>query len=132
MQIYELAITPEESRNYHKLQFQIKALSLSDWIKAYMLSVVYTVFLCFICMMISKDVMLYLWFHVNLISKIAFFLVIFFGSAIQRSRSKQLRAMIQKYLLTNMPKEFVNGNVRLKKIKVQGDRILVFYRKFNE
>ena len=40
MEVYEMPITVEESRNYHKLLYQLKALNLVEWIKTYIFTVV--------------------------------------------------------------------------------------------
>ena len=43
MEIYEKSITTEEARNYHHFYYELKALSLIDWIKAYIIALVYFV-----------------------------------------------------------------------------------------
>ena len=40
MEVYEMPITVEESRNYHKLLYQLKALNLVEWIKTYIFTAV--------------------------------------------------------------------------------------------
>lgn len=130
MEIYVLPITTEESRNYHKFIYQLKALSLTDWIKAYIVAIVYTLLGCTAIMIFSQKLMLMLWYQTGIIFKVTFFLVMFLGAALQRSKTVQLRAMLQKYFISNLPQEFLGGHVQLKKIKVSGDKILVYYRKF--
>ncbi|MDO5402599.1 MAG: hypothetical protein Q4F11_04090 [Eubacteriales bacterium] len=131
MEIYELPITSEESRNYHKFLFQLKALDINGWIRAYITTVIYTVIMCFVFFAFSSETALYMAVNTGWYIKLLFFLVLFIFLSLQRSRNQQLRAMLQKYFLSDVPKEFLNGGIILKKIKVQGDRILVYYRRKN-
>jgi hypothetical protein len=131
MEIYELPITSEESRNYHKFLYQLKALNVTDWVKAYITAIVYTLILVAVIMIISDKAVLFFWYHTDIISKVLVFLAIFVSAALQRSKTVQLRAMLQKYMGNSLPEDFLNGRVKLKKIKVQGDRLLVYYRKIN-
>jgi len=55
---------------------------------------------------------------------------IFILAAAQRSRNIQLRKMLQKYFINNMPQEFLAGGIQLKKIRVQKDRLVVYYKRF--
>ena len=48
----------------------------------------------------------------------------------QRSKNMQLKAMLQKYFINNIPQEFLKGGIQLKKIKVSKDSLKVYYRKF--
>ena len=80
MEVYEMPITVEESRNYHKLLYQLKALNLVEW---------------------------------------------------QRSKNMQLKAMLQKYFINNIPQEFLSGGIQLKKIKVSKNSLKVYYRRFH-
>ena len=131
MEIYELPITTEESRNYHKFLFQLKALNLNGWVRAYITSVIYTVIMCFILFTFSQEFALILLVKTTWYVKALTFIVIFLFAALQRSKNQQLKAMLQKYFMNNLPQEFLNGGIILKKIKVQGDRIVVYYRKRN-
>ena len=131
MEIYELPITTEESRNYHKFLFQLKALNLNGWVRAYITSVIYTVIMCFILFTFSQEFALILLVKTTLYVKALTFIVIFLFAALQRSKNQQLKAMLQKYFMNNLPQEFLDGGIILKKIKVQGDRIVVYYRKRN-
>lgn len=45
MEVYEMPITVEESRNYHKLLYQLKALNLVEWIKTYIFTVIFNMIL---------------------------------------------------------------------------------------
>lgn len=131
MEIYELPITTEESRNYHKFLFQLKALNLNGWVRAYTTSVIYTVIMCFILFTFSQEFALILLVKTTWYVKALTFIVIFLFAALQRSKNQQLKAMLQKYFMNNLPQEFLDGGIILKKIKVQGDRIVVYYRKRN-
>lgn len=131
MESYELPITSEESRNYHKFLFQLKALDLNGWIRAYITTVLYTVVLCFVLFTFSQELALSLAVKTGWYIKGLLFFAVFIFSALQRSRNQQLKAMLQKYFLDNVPQEFLSGGIILKKIKVQGDRIVLYYRKRN-
>lgn len=132
MEVYELPITNEESRNYHQFYYELKALRIRDWIKAYISTIFYIVVLALVLSFISHNILLVLWYRTHVIAKLAFFLVLYIGAALQRSRTMQLRAMIEKYLVQNVPQEFLNGKVQLKKVKVLRDRIQVYYRRLND
>lgn len=127
-----MPITAEESRNYHSFIYQLKTLSIQEWIKCYIKSVIYVVFLCAVVYMISENVLLTVWFHTSVFVKLLFFAVLFICAAAQRAKTIQLRSMLQKYFINNMPQEFLNGGIQLKKIKVQKDRLVVYYRKFRQ
>ena len=132
MEIYELAITDEESRNYHNFYSKLSALKFVDWVKAYMNTVVYVVLICTVLSLFSENLLLMYWYNTNILVKIISVLAIFIISALQRSRNIQMRAMFQKYFINNVPQEFLDGKVQLKKVKVQGNRLLVYYRRFND
>lgn len=132
MEIYELPITTEESRNYHQFFYELKALKVVDWMKAYISTIFYIVILALVLSFISNNILLVLWYKTNVLAKIAFFLVLLIGAALQRSKTIQLKAMMEKYLVQNVPQEFINGRVQLKKVKVLHDRIQVYYRRIND
>ena len=48
MEVYEMPITVEESRNYHKLLYQLKALNLVEWIKTYIFTVIFNMIFAFV------------------------------------------------------------------------------------
>ena len=48
MEVYEMPITVEESRNYHKLLYQLKALNLVEWIKTYRFTVIFNMIFAFV------------------------------------------------------------------------------------
>ena len=132
MEIYELAITDEESRNYHNFYSKLSTLKFVDWVKAYMNTVVYVVLICTVLSLFSENLLLMYWYNTNILVKIISVLAIFIISALQRARKIQMRAMFQKYFINNVPQEFLDGKVQLKKVKVQGNRLLVYYRRFND
>lgn len=131
MEIYELPITIEESRNYHKFPFQLKALNLNGWIRAYITTVISCLFICFVAFAFSQELALSFFIRTGWYVKAIIFLALFLFSSLQRSKNQQLRAMLQKYFINNIPPEFLNGGIILKKIKVQGDKLVVYYRKRN-
>ena len=42
MEVYEMPITLEEARNYHKVIYQLKMLSPVEWIKTYIYTVIFS------------------------------------------------------------------------------------------
>ena len=118
MEVYEMPITVEESRNYHKLLYQLKALNLVEWIKTYIFT-------------FSTNLALYIWNNVPMGIKLLLFVVVFFLVALQRSKNMQLKAMLQKYFINNIPQEFLSGGIQLKKIKVSKNSLKVYYRRFH-
>ncbi|MGN0327592.1 MAG: hypothetical protein ACI4D4_01290 [Lachnospira sp.] len=129
MEIYEMPITREESRNYHKLMYQLKALSPIEWIKTYIYSVIFVALFSFILFTFAENMALKLWLGTGVYVKIPVFILLFFLIALQRSKNMQLKAMLQKYFINNIPQEFLSGGIQLKKIKVSKDSLQVFYRK---
>ena len=61
MEVYEMPITVEESRNYHKLLYQLKALNLVEWIKTYIFTVVFNMIFAFVIFTFSTNLALYIW-----------------------------------------------------------------------
>ena len=131
MEIYELAITDEESRNYHNFYSKLSTLKFVDWVKAYMNTVVYVVLICTVLSLFSENLLLMYWYNTNVLVKIISVLAIFIISALQRSRNIQMRAMFQKYFINNIPQEFLSGGIQLKKIKVSKNSLKVYYRRFH-
>ena len=62
--------------------------------------------------------------------KLIIFALVFILVAMQRSKNMQLKAMLQKYFINNIPQEFLMGGIQLKKIKVSKGSLKVYYRKF--
>ena len=124
MEVYEMPIPFEESRNYHKFIYQLKMLSLVEWVKTY----IYTV--TFILFTFSTNIALVLWASTGVWGKLIIFALVFILVAMQRSKNMQLKAMLQKYFINNIPQEFLMGGIQLKKIKVSKDSLKVYYRKF--
>jgi hypothetical protein len=131
MEIYELSITKEEARDYHKFVYQLKALSFADWIKAYIKCVVFVLILSGIVYTVSVPAFMTVWLRTGAAVKAALFLLVFIVAALQRSKSVQLKRMLEKYLIHNMPQEFLNGSIQLKKIKVEKDKLVLYYRRFH-
>ena len=130
MEVYELPITPEESKNYHSFFYKLKALTLREWMRSYITAVIYAVVLCGVIYFISDTLFIRFWFDTPLAGKGVLFFFIFILAAAQRSRNIQLRKMLQKYFINNMPQEFLAGGIQLKKIRVQKDRLVVYYKRF--
>lgn len=130
MEVYELPITPEESKNYHSFIYKLKALDVRGWLRAYINAVIYSVALCAVIFTISSKLFISFWFYMPVSAKAALFLLILVLAAAQRSKNIQLRNMLQKYFVNNIPQEFLNGGIRLKKIRVQKDRLVVYYKRF--
>lgn len=125
MEVYEMPITFEESRNYHKFIYQLKMLSLVEWVKTYIYTVIFSVIFTF-----STNIALVLWASTGVWGKLIIFALVFILVAMQRSKNMQLKAMLQKYFINNIPQEFLMGGIQLKKIKVSKDSLKVYYRKF--
>ena len=130
MEVYEMPITSEESRNYHKLMYQLKILSPVEWVKTYIYMVILCVIFAFILFTFSANIALTLWSCTGRAVKIIAFMIVFVLVAMQRSKNIQLKAMLQKYFINNIPQEFLMGGIQLKKIKVSKDSLKVYYRKF--
>ena len=125
MEVYEMPITLEEARNYHKVIYQLKMLSPVEWIKTYIYTVIFSLIFSFILFTFSTNIALTMWVSTSIVVfAIAFILV-----AMQRSKNIQLKAMLQKYFINNIPQEFLVGGIQLKKIKVSKDSLKVYYRK---
>lgn len=130
MEVYEMPITFEESRNYHKFMYQLKMLSLVEWVKTYIYTVIFSVIFTFILFTFSTNLALVLWASTGVWGKLIIFALVFILVAMQRSKNMQLKAMLQKYFINNIPQEFLMGGIQLKKIKVSKDSLKVYYRKF--
>lgn len=130
MEVYEMPITLEEARNYHKVIYQLKMLSLVEWIKTYIYTVIFSLIFSFILFTFSTNIALTMWVSTSIIVKLVVFAIAFILVAMQRSKNIQLKAMLQKYFINNIPQEFLVGGIQLKKIKVSKDSLKVYYRKF--
>lgn len=130
MEVYEMPITFEESRNYHKFIYQLKMLSLVEWVKTYIYTVIFSVIFTFIIFTFSTNIALVLWASTGVWGKLIIFALVFILVAMQRSKNMQLKAMLQKFFINNIPQEFLMGGIQLKKIKVSKDSLKVYYRKF--
>lgn len=132
MELYESPITAEESRNYHSFFYELKALGVRDWIRAYTSTICYIVLLAVVLSLISQNLILTLWYKTDLLVKVIFFLAVFMVAAVQRSKTVQLRKMLDKYVLEEMYQDILEGSVQLKRVKVLKDRIQVYYQKIKE
>ena len=130
MEVYEMPITFEESRNYHKFIYQLKMLSLGDWRNTFGCNTRLIVIFTFIIFTFSTNIALVLWASTGVWGKLIIFALVFILVAMQRSKNMQLKAMLQKYFINNIPQEFLMGGIQLKKIKVSKDSLKVYYRKF--
>ncbi|WP_027437430.1 hypothetical protein [Lachnospira multipara] len=131
MEIKKISITSEESKSYHNIIGRFKALNLVDWIKAYIVSVLYTVVICAAFYFLVKESAIYMWLFVPVWCKIVMFLVLLLIAAIQRSGNKQIAQLLNKYFINDLKEELITGKIQLKKVKVVKDKILVYYRKDN-
>lgn len=129
MEVYEMPITLEEARNYHKVIYQLKMLSSVEWIKTYIYTVIFSLIFSFILFTFSTNIALTMWVSTSIIVKLVVFAIAFILVAMQRSKNIQLKAMLQKYFINNIPQEFLVGGIQLKKIKVSKDSLKVYYRK---
>ena len=129
MEVLKISITSEESRSYHNLFGRLKALNLVDWLKAYIVSVIYVVILGVAFYALARRTALYVWFVVPTAFKLVAFLILLFIAAMQRSANKQVANLLNKYFVSNLQEEILRGKIRLKKVKVVKDKILVYYRK---
>ncbi|MBQ2473680.1 MULTISPECIES: hypothetical protein [Lachnospira] len=129
MEVLKISITSEESRSYHNLFGRLKALNLVDWLKAYIVSVIYVVILGVAFYALARQTALYVWFVVPTAFKLVAFLILLFIAAMQRSANKQVANLLNKYFVSNLQEEILRGKIRLKKVKVVKDKILVYYRK---
>ncbi len=129
MEVYEVILSEEESKTYHNPLLQIRKLSLRDWAYIYINMVLLIVLLCGLCTFFAEDIFLFLWFQTGVFFKSV--IVIFVLSVLvwRHSKNIQMRAILQKYLLRNVPQELIGESVQLRKIKVQGNRLVVYYRK---
>ena len=78
MEVYELPITPEESKNYHSFFYKLKALTVREWIRSYITAVIYAVVLCGVIYFISDTLFIRFWFDTPLVGKgVLFFFILF-------------------------------------------------------
>lgn len=117
MEVYEMPITFEESRNYHKFIYQLKMLSLVEWVKTYIYTVIFSVIFTFIIFTFSTNIALVLWASTGVWGKLIIFALVFILVAMQRSKNMQLKAMLQKYFINNIPQEFLMGGYPVKEDK---------------
>ena len=129
MEVLKISITSEESRSYHNFFGRLKALNFEDWLKAYIVSVIYVLIIGVAFYALVRQTAIYLWFVVPIGIKLVAFLILLFIAAMQRSANKQVANLLNKYFVSNLQEEILRGKIRLKKVKVVKDLILVYYRK---
>ena len=105
-------------------------LSPVEWIKTYIYTVIFSLIFSFILFTFSTNIALTMWVSTSIIVKLVVFAIAFILVAMQRSKNIQLKAMLQKYFINNIPQELLVGGIQLKKIKVSKDLLKVYYRKF--
>ena len=84
MEVYELPITPEESKNYHSFFYKLKALTLREWMRSYITAVIYAVVLCGVIYFISDTLFIRFWFDTPLAGKGVLFFFIFILAPVVR------------------------------------------------
>ena len=70
MEVYEMPITLEEARNYHKVIYQLKMLSPVEWIKTYIYTVIFSLIFSFILFTFSTNIALTMWVSTSIIVKL--------------------------------------------------------------
>lgn len=129
MEVFKISITSEESKSYHNIVGRIKALNIVDWLKAYIVAVIYSVVVCVVFYLIAKETALVAWLIIPIWAKVCAFVGLLLIAAFQRSGNKQIAELLNKYFVKNLQEEIISGKIRLKKVKVVKDMILVYYRK---
>lgn len=100
MEVYEMPITFEESRNYHKFIYQLKMLSLVEWVKTYIYTVIFSVIFTFILFTFSTNIALVLWASTGVWGKLIIFALVFILVAMRGLRICSLRLCCRSILLT--------------------------------
>ena len=77
MEVYEMPITLEEARNYHKVIYQLKMLSPVEWIKTYIYTVIFSLIFSFILFTFSTNIALTMWVSTSIIVKLVVFAIAF-------------------------------------------------------
>lgn len=99
-------------------------------LKHIFIHVIFSLIFSFILFTFSTNIALTMWVSTSIIVKLVVFAIAFILVAMQRSKNIQLKAMLQKYFINNIPQELLVGGIQLKKIKVSKDSLKVYYRKF--
>lgn len=102
MEIIELSITAEESENYRKITNRLKVLGAVGWVKAYIWAVVYAVIFCSVGFMLAGRYAITIMQYVPVWVWSVLFAAVWIVSAIRRSGNKQLKVLLQKYLLLTL------------------------------
>lgn len=132
MEIFELPITIEESDNYRKFTNRLKVLGAVDWVKAYIWAVVYIVIFFAIGFMLAGKYAISIVHYVPVCVWGLGFILVWIVSAIRRSGNKQLKALMQKYIFAEFAEKIFSGEMRLSRIKIVKNKMIVYCKVYND
>lgn len=132
MEIFELPITIEESDNYRKFTNRLKVLGAVDWVKAYIWAVVYIVIFFAIGFMLAGKYVISIVHYVPVCVWGLGFILVWIVSAIRRSGNKQLKALMQKYIFAEFAEKIFSGEMRLSRIKIVKNKMIVYCKVYND
>ena len=133
MEIFELPITIEESDNYRKFTNRLKVLGAVDWVKAYTWAVVYIVIFFAIGFMLAGKYAISIVHYVPVCVWGLGFILVWIVSAIRRrSGNKQLKALMQKYIFAEFAEKIFSGEMRLSRIKIVKNKMIVYCKVYND
>ena len=132
MEIFELPITIEESDNYRKFTNRLKVLGAVDWVKAYIWAVVYIVIFFAIGFMLAGKYAIGIVHYVPVCVWGLGFILVWIVSAIRRSGNKQLKALMQKYIFAEFAEKIFSGEMRLSRIKIVKNKMIVYCKVYND
>ena len=132
MEIFELPITIEESDNYRKFTNRLKVLGAVDWVKAYIWAVVYIVMFFAIGFMLAGKYAISIVHYVPVCVWGLGFILVWIVSAIRRSGNKQLKALMQKYIFAEFAEKIFSGEMRLSRIKIVKNKMIVYCKVYND
>lgn len=132
MEIFELPITVEESDNYRKFTNRLKVLGAVDWVKAYIWAVLYIVIFFAIGFMLAGKYAISIVHYVPVWVWGLGFIFVWIVSAIRRSGNKQLKALMQKYIFAEFAEKIFSGEMRLSRIKIVKNKMIVYCKVYND
>lgn len=132
MEIFELPITVEESDNYRKFTNRLKVLGAVDWVKAYIWAVLYIVIFFAIGFMLAGKYAISIVHYVPVCVWGLGFILVWIVSAIRRSGNKQLKALMQKYIFAEFAEKIFSGEMRLSRIKIVKNKMIVYCKVYND
>ena len=132
MEIFELPITIEESDNYRKFTNRLKVLGAVDWVKAYIWAVVYIVIFFAIGFMLAGKYAISIVHYVPVCVWGLGFILVWIVSGIRRSGNKQLKAVMQKYIFAEFAEKIFSGEMRLSRIKIVKNKMIVYCKVYND